>query len=141
VLDDFGLVPLSAQAVENLYEIIRERYERRPILLTSNRAPEEWAEVFGNALLASAALGRLTHHAHILTLTGASYRQRKTSRIEQDNPEPADRIRKSRTAAPSAPAGEDKRNPHGPARGYAPAPTQPGGSANNKQERTNGNAQ
>jgi DNA replication protein DnaC len=77
LLDDFGLVSLSPQAAEDLYEIIRERYERRSILLTSNRAPEEWGEVFGNPLLASAALDRLTHHAHILTITGMSYRQRK----------------------------------------------------------------
>ena len=77
VLDDFGLVDLSAQAVEDLYEIIRERYERRSILLTSNRAPEEWGEVFGNPLLASAALDRLTHHAHVITITGSSYRQKK----------------------------------------------------------------
>ena len=77
VLDDFGLLPLSSQAVEDLYEIIRERYERRSILLTSNRAPEEWGEVFGNPLLASAALDRLTHHAHVITITGSSYRQKK----------------------------------------------------------------
>ena len=77
LLDDFGLVPLSGQAAEDLYEIIRERYERRPIVLTSNRAPEEWGEIFGNPLLASAALDRLTHHAHIVTITGTSYRQRK----------------------------------------------------------------
>lgn len=76
VLDDFGLIPLSAQAAEDLYEIIRERYEQRPIILTSNRAPEEWDDVFGNPLLASAALDRLTHHAHVLELTGSSYRQR-----------------------------------------------------------------
>lgn len=77
LLDDFGLVPLSQAAVEDLYEIIRERYERRPILLTSNRAPEEWGEIFGNPLLASAALDRLTHHAHLITITGDSYRQKK----------------------------------------------------------------
>lgn len=77
LLDDFGLVPLSQTAVEDLYELIRERYERKPILLTSNRAPEEWGEVFGNPLLASAALDRLTHHAHIITITGSSYRQKQ----------------------------------------------------------------
>lgn len=76
VLDDFGLVPLSPQAVEDLYDLIRERYEKRPVLLTSNRAPEEWGEVFGNPLLASAALDRLTHHAHIVEMAGESYRQR-----------------------------------------------------------------
>lgn len=76
VLDDFGLMPMSVQGAEDFYEIIRERYERGSIILTSNRAPDEWIDVFGNPLLASAALDRLTHHAHIVTLTGASYRQR-----------------------------------------------------------------
>jgi len=77
VLDDFGLVPLSARGAEDLYEIIRERYEEKPIIVTSNRAPEEWAEVFGNQLMASAALDRLTHHAHFIEMTGESYRQRQ----------------------------------------------------------------
>jgi DNA replication protein DnaC len=46
------------------------------LIITSNRAFEEWAEVFGNELLASAALDRLTHHAHTLIIRGESYRQR-----------------------------------------------------------------
>ncbi len=60
IIDDFGLRPISAQGAEDLYELIARRYERGSILLTSNRAPAEWAEVFGDALLASAALDRLT---------------------------------------------------------------------------------
>jgi DNA replication protein DnaC len=76
ILDDFGLQPLSSQAAQDLYEIISERYERRSLIVTSNRAFEEWAEVFGNDLLASAALDRLTHHAHSLIIRGESYRQR-----------------------------------------------------------------
>lgn len=76
VLDDFGLQPLTPQGTQDLYEIISERYERRSIIITSNRAFEEWAELFGNDLLASAALDRLTHHAQTLIIRGASYRQR-----------------------------------------------------------------
>jgi DNA replication protein DnaC len=76
VLDDFGLQPLSPQGAQDLYEIISERYERHSIIITSNRAFEEWAELFGNDLLASAALDRLTHHAQTLVMRGASYRQR-----------------------------------------------------------------
>jgi DNA replication protein DnaC len=76
ILDDFGLQPLSPQASQDLYEIISERYERGSLMITSNRAFEEWAEVFGNELLASAALDRLTHHAHTLIIRGDSYRQR-----------------------------------------------------------------
>jgi DNA replication protein DnaC len=76
VLDDFGLQALTPQAGQDLYEIISERYERRSLILTSNRALSEWAEVFNNDLLASAALDRLTHHAHTLVIQGESYRQR-----------------------------------------------------------------
>jgi DNA replication protein DnaC len=76
VMDDFGLQPLSPQAAQDLYEIISERYERGSLVITSNRAFEEWAEVFGNELLAGAALDRLTHHVHSLVIRGESYRQR-----------------------------------------------------------------
>jgi len=74
VLDDFGLKPLHPPAPEDLYDIINERYERGSILLTSNRPPEEWPELFGDPLLASAGLDRLTHGAHVLVITGASFR-------------------------------------------------------------------
>lgn len=85
VLDDFGLRPLPVQAADDLYEIISERYEQRSIIITSNRAMEEWPEVFGDGLLASAALDRLTHHAHTLVIRGHSYRQRQRRKEgEQD---------------------------------------------------------
>ena len=76
VLDDFGLRPLSTQGGEDLYDLIREPYERKALVLTSNRAFEEWPEAFGNGLLASAALDRLTHRCQTLVIRGPSYRQR-----------------------------------------------------------------
>jgi len=86
VLDDFGLQALSAQAVQDLYEIITERYERGSLIMTSNRAFEEWAEVFNNDLLASAALDRLTHHTHTLTIRGDSFRQRNRKKEPLSTP-------------------------------------------------------
>jgi len=76
VLDDFGLQPISPQGAQDLYQVLTERYEHGSMIVTSNRAFEEWADVFGDALLASAALDRLTHHAHTLIIRGQSYRQR-----------------------------------------------------------------
>jgi DNA replication protein DnaC len=75
IMDDFGLQPLLPAAIQDMYEIICERYERGSILVTSNRAFEEWAEIFNNDLLSSAALDRLTHHVHTLVIQGESYRQ------------------------------------------------------------------
>jgi len=84
VLDDFGLHPPTVQGAQDLYEIISERYERGSIIITSNRAFEEWGELFGNDLLASAALDRLTHHAQTLIIRGASYRQRNRRLVLRD---------------------------------------------------------
>ena len=83
ILDDFGLVPLTTQGAEDLYEIIRDRYERKSIILTSNRDPGEWMEIFKNDLLGSAALDRLTHHSQEVKLTGPSYRQEERRRRQK----------------------------------------------------------
>jgi DNA replication protein DnaC len=72
ILDDFGLHSFTPQAAQDFYEIISERYERASLIITSNRAFEEWAEVFNNDLLASAALDRLTHHTHTITFKRSS---------------------------------------------------------------------
>jgi DNA replication protein DnaC len=74
VLDDFGLKPLVPPGPADLYDIINERYERGSILLTSNRAPEEWPDLFGEPLLAAAGLDRLTHQAQVVVITGSSFR-------------------------------------------------------------------
>jgi len=84
VLDDFGLKPLHPPAPEDLYDVINERYERGSILLTSNRAPTEWPDLFCDPLLASAGLDRLAHKAHVLVITGASYRAHGRRRLEKD---------------------------------------------------------
>lgn len=74
VLDDFGLRPLRSPGPEDLYDVINGRYERGSILLSSNRAPTEWPELFGDPLLASAGLDRLGDRAEVLVITGKSYR-------------------------------------------------------------------
>jgi DNA replication protein DnaC len=86
VLDDFGLKPLHPPAPEDLYDVISERYERGSILLTSNRAPEEWPDLFGNPLLASAGLDRLTHRAHIVVITGSSFRAHEPHNLPEEVP-------------------------------------------------------
>ena len=78
ILDDFGLKPLSEMAPADLYDVINERYEVGSILVTSNRAPSEWPELFGNPLLASAGIDRLAHHAELIIITGRSFRAAST---------------------------------------------------------------
>ena len=74
ILDDLGLQPLHTGEPEDLYEVIRRRYERGSIIVTSNRDIKEWYPLFGDQLLASAALDRLLHHGHVVVIEGGSYR-------------------------------------------------------------------
>ena len=84
VLDDFGLRPLQPPGPEDLYDVIDGRYERGSIMLTSNRAPNEWPDLFGDPLLASAGLDRLLHHATVLVITGSSFRAQGRQQFEQE---------------------------------------------------------
>ena len=55
IVDDLGLMPLRGDEPADLYNVIRYRYERGALILTSNRALPEWPPLFGDPLLASAA--------------------------------------------------------------------------------------
>ena len=74
ILDDFGLRPLTEEHQADLYEVICERYEKRPTILTSNRDFNEWPMIFSNPLMASAAMDRLVHRAIKIVIDGKSYR-------------------------------------------------------------------
>lgn len=74
IVDDLGLRPLTGDEPMDLYELIRQRYERASTIFTSNRDADEMAELFGDPLLASAAMDRLLHHAHVIRIEGESYR-------------------------------------------------------------------
>jgi len=98
IVDELGYVPLSPTGAELLFEVFSQRYERGSTIVTSNLPFEEWTSVFGSERLTGALLDRLTHHVHILSLNGNSYRleqstrrRRLAARAEQ-NPATADNI-------------------------------------------------
>ncbi len=62
-----------------MFHAMADRYERSSTLVTTNLAFSEWVQVFGDEKLTTALLDRLSHHAHILTPKGASYRTRGRS--------------------------------------------------------------
>lgn len=80
IIDDLGLMPLRGNEPADLYEVIRARYERGALIITSNRALPEWAPLFGDPLLASSAMDRLLHHAHVVEIEGDSYRTSRRAR-------------------------------------------------------------
>jgi DNA replication protein DnaC len=84
LLDDFGLKPLTPPGPEDLYDVINERYEQGSVVLTSNRAPAEWPELFGDPLLASAGLDRLAHRAEVVIIRGDSFRAKDRRKLEKE---------------------------------------------------------
>ena len=77
ILDELGFVPFSQHEGELLFNLLSDRYERRATIVTSNLSFGEWVQVFGNEKLTLALLDRLTHHAHIVTTNGDSFRLRR----------------------------------------------------------------
>jgi DNA replication protein DnaC len=86
IVDELGFVPLSKTGSELLFDVFSQRHERGATLVTSNLPFDEWTEVFGSQRLTGALLDRLTHHAHVLTCNGDSYRlaDAKRQRAKRD---------------------------------------------------------
>lgn len=82
IVDDLGLRAFAADEANDLYELVRRRYEKKPIIVTSNRAKEEWDALFPEPLLASATMDRLLHHAHVIEIQGDTWRNPKRARTK-----------------------------------------------------------
>lgn len=87
VLDDFALVPLGKSERGDLLEVLEDRVGRQATLVTSQLPLEHWHEAIGDTTLADAILDRLVHHAHRVTLKGASMRRQKPDSPSPQNPE------------------------------------------------------
>lgn len=75
ICDEVGYLPIDKLGADLLFQIISERYERGSILLSTNRAFKHWPEIFNHdAVLTSALLDRLLHHAEICLVEGKSFR-------------------------------------------------------------------
>ena len=85
VIDEVGYTRLTPEQAHQLFELVAARYERGPILLTSNTSFAEWGTLLGgDEVLASTLLDRLLHHAEVITINGRSYRMK--NRLWSDLP-------------------------------------------------------
>lgn len=76
VIDEIGYTNLSSPQANQLFDLIRERYERGSTILTSNTSFAQWGKLMNDEVLATALLDRLLHHAEVLTINGKSYRMK-----------------------------------------------------------------
>jgi len=76
IVDEIGYLPISTGGANLFFQLVNARYEKGAMILTSNRGFAEWADVFGDPVVATALLDRLLHHAVVVQIEGASYRLR-----------------------------------------------------------------
>lgn len=74
VIDEIGYLPIDRLGANLFFQLISRRYEKGPMILTSNQSFSAWGEVFGDRVIATAILDRLLHHAITLNIRGNSYR-------------------------------------------------------------------
>lgn len=94
VIDEIGYLPVLQGGGNLFFQLVNARYERGAMILTSNRGFAEWGEVFGDAVVATALLDRLLHHAVVIQIDGSSYRLRQHAELMPEH------VRSKATLAP-----------------------------------------
>jgi DNA replication protein DnaC len=77
VIDEVGYLNYGPYAANVLFPVVDKRYlhGQRPMLLTTNKEPQQWGAVLHDVDLSAAILDRLLHRGEIVKLAGRSYRQ------------------------------------------------------------------
>lgn len=76
IIDELGYLPMDRAAANWLFHVVSRRYERGSIILTCNRGFADWAQIFNDAVVATAIVDRLLHRATVINIRGHSYRMR-----------------------------------------------------------------
>jgi len=95
IVDELGYLPIDKHGADLLFQIISQRYERAPMVITTNRAYKHWSQIFNNdSTLTSAILDRVLHHADTVIIEGKSFRIPQAQRrcaVPQDRDQHHDR--------------------------------------------------
>lgn len=77
IIDELGYLPIDKHGADLLFQIISQRYERAPMVITTNRVYKHWSQIFNNdSTLTSAILDRVLHHADTVIIEGKSFRMK-----------------------------------------------------------------
>ena len=74
IIDEIGYLPIDKEDSNMFFQLIDMRYEKKSTVLTTNMNFNEWDGVFYDAVVANAIMDRVLHHAHVIPISGKSYR-------------------------------------------------------------------
>ena len=78
IIDELGYVPFSKEGAQLIFQVLAERHERKPVMITTNMGFGDWTQIFGDPSMTAALLDRITHKAHVINCTWESYRLKET---------------------------------------------------------------
>ncbi|MBC8438636.1 MAG: ATP-binding protein [Deltaproteobacteria bacterium] len=78
IVDELGYVPFSTEGAQLIFQILAERHERKPVMITTNMGFGDWTQIFGDPSMTAALLDRITHKAHVINCSWESYRLKET---------------------------------------------------------------
>jgi DNA replication protein DnaC len=73
-IDEVGYLSYDNRHADLLFEIVTRRYQKRPLIVTTNKIFKEWNEVFPNAACVVTLIDRMVHRSEIVKIDGESYR-------------------------------------------------------------------
>ncbi len=82
IIDELSYLKMDKEKESIFFQVIRQRYEKSSLIITTNLPLSRWDEVFTGQLAATAILDRLVHHCHILSITGDSFRVKGEKYLE-----------------------------------------------------------
>lgn len=74
VIDDIMLFPVEKNQAVSLFNFVNQIYENTSFIITTNKAPADWANLLDDEVLATALLDRILFHCELINLSGKSYR-------------------------------------------------------------------
>jgi DNA replication protein DnaC len=74
IIDDWGVVSMSRDIAEEIFDLFDRRQYSSAMIITSNRDVEEWGQLFPDPVLANATIDRMFDRAEIVIFKGKSYR-------------------------------------------------------------------
>ncbi len=74
IVDELSYTKMDKERESLFFQVIRGRYEKNSLIITTNLPVGRWDELFTDALAATAILDRLLHHCHVISISGESYR-------------------------------------------------------------------
>ncbi|MBD3392206.1 MAG: AAA family ATPase [Chitinivibrionales bacterium] len=78
IIDDFLMAKVSTEDVSYLLEMIEERSQLGPLIVTTQYPVAKWHQLMPDPTIADAICDRVAHSSVILNLKGDSMRKRKT---------------------------------------------------------------